>query len=234
MPPVRGEVARLEMAAAADREAQPIDRGAGGRRGLGAADLADLAADAKAIEVLAARLEAVGLDAHAVPELGPRDCRPFRAIDGKRAIAARSPSRPRRWPSACRRRRAARAPAASTARRCPATARRRRRREETDRCGRAAARTRASRRAAARPPRAPSFQAMLSSSRRVRPLERAIVEANRVSHEGRMSSTCTSWQPLVRFSDRNNPVLPPVTTSRSPSPSISSTTICSPPPARPP
>src|ERR1039458_7669333 len=40
--------------------------------------------------------------------------------------------------------------------------------------------------------------------------------------------------PLVRFSKRNRPLLPPTAKSRSPSPSISATGICMPPPTRPP
>src|SRR5207245_517071 len=41
-----------------------------------------------------------------------------------------------------------------------------------------------------------------------------------------------SQRDLVRFSNRNNPDLPATMMSRSPSPSISTTGICMPPPAR--
>ena len=71
-PPERGEVAVFVVLAAADGEAQAIDRRAGGGRGPGAAGLAHFIAGAKAVEIVAPRLEPVDLDVDAVPELRPR------------------------------------------------------------------------------------------------------------------------------------------------------------------
>ena len=95
-PLVGGEVAGLEVAATADGESETIDSGAERRRGLGPPGLADLSANAEAIEVLAAGFEAVHLDPHAVTELRPRHGRPFRRHRSEGPIVARPPSRPRR------------------------------------------------------------------------------------------------------------------------------------------
>src|SRR6202040_2590169 len=75
--PERGKVAVLVVIAATDGEPQPIDRSAGRRRGFRPCGLADFIAGAKAIPVLAARLEAGDLDVHAVSELRPRRRGPF-------------------------------------------------------------------------------------------------------------------------------------------------------------
>ena len=91
-PAERGEVSGLEVAAAAQREAQLVDTGAGGRRRLGAPDLADFTADAETIEILAARLETVRLDTDAVTELGPGNGRPFRRQRRERAIPGNLPA----------------------------------------------------------------------------------------------------------------------------------------------
>src|SRR5205823_13216927 len=53
-PPKRGEVAVLVMIAAADGEAQAIDRCSLRRRGPGAADLTDFVTGAEAVPVVAA------------------------------------------------------------------------------------------------------------------------------------------------------------------------------------
>ena len=66
-PPERGEIAVLVVLAAADGEADPIDRRARRRRGPGAADLAHVVAGMEAVEVVARRLEPGDLDVHAVP-----------------------------------------------------------------------------------------------------------------------------------------------------------------------
>src|SRR5688500_2804262 len=69
--PIRREVARLVLAAPADREAKPIDRRADCRSGHGAAGLAHLSAGVEAVEVFAAGLESADLGTNTVTELGP-------------------------------------------------------------------------------------------------------------------------------------------------------------------
>ena len=87
--PVRGEVAGLVVAAAADREAQAIDRGPGRRRGLGAADRADLAAGVEAIEYSRPGCEpAAPRRARCAPAPAARSSVPLRAMSRN----ARSPA----------------------------------------------------------------------------------------------------------------------------------------------
>ncbi len=148
--PIGGKVSGLVVAASADAEAKTIDRRAGRRRRLGAADLADLAAAAETIEVFAARREPVGLDMHAVTELRPCDRGARSARRCGRSDRRRPATTLRRSRSACRRPRAAPARAASTARRSSATDRPTPRRARTDSCGRLAAPTPRASSAAAR------------------------------------------------------------------------------------
>ena len=84
--PVGREVSGLEVAAPADREAQPIDCGAGWRCRLGAADLARLPTDAEAIEVFAAGFEAAASTWTLCPSSGRATTSPWSHV--KRAILA--------------------------------------------------------------------------------------------------------------------------------------------------
>ena len=69
--PIRREVARLVLAAPADREPKPIDRRADCRRGHGTAGLAHLTAGVEPVEVFAAGLESADLGTNTVAQLGP-------------------------------------------------------------------------------------------------------------------------------------------------------------------
>ena len=80
-----GEVAGLEVAASADREAQPIDRRSRGWRRPGPADTARVAAGVEPVEVLSSCFEPGRLDVHAVPEFGPGGCRSA-ARDSREAV----------------------------------------------------------------------------------------------------------------------------------------------------
>ncbi len=75
--PVGGEIAGLEVAAAADAEAQPVDRGPGRRRRSRAPGLTELVPGAKAIPVVVRRLEPVHLDVNAVGQFRPGQGLPF-------------------------------------------------------------------------------------------------------------------------------------------------------------
>jgi hypothetical protein len=69
----RSEISCLVVIAAAHGEAQPIDRHSLGWCGFRATHLADLAPRTEAVEVFAVRLEPLGLDVHAVAQLGTGD-----------------------------------------------------------------------------------------------------------------------------------------------------------------